>query len=46
MASIKVAYGTTANLTFTSLNSLAASASWLAGAESTAVDNTSNLFTD
>ena len=46
MASIKVAYAAASNLTFTSLNSLAASSSWLAGAESTAVDNTSNLYTD
>jgi hypothetical protein len=46
MASIKIAYGTTANLTFTSLNSLGASSTWLSGAESTAVDNTANLYTD
>jgi hypothetical protein len=46
MASIKQAHGTTVNLTFTSLNSLAASSSWLAGAESTAVDNTTNLYID
>ena len=46
MADIKTAYGTTANLTFTSLNSLAASSTHLSGAESTAVDNTSNLYVD
>lgn len=46
MASVKIAYGTTANLTFTSLNSLAASSTFVAGAESTAVDNTTNLYTD
>lgn len=46
MADVKLAYGTTANLTFTSLNSLAAAATWLAGAESTAVDNTTTLAED
>jgi hypothetical protein len=46
MADIKIAYGSSVDLTFTSLNSLAASSSLLAGAESAAVDNTSNKYTD
>lgn len=46
MASIKIEYGSSSDLTFTSLNSLAASSSLLAGAESGAVDNTSNKYTD
>lgn len=46
MASIKIEYGTTANLTFTSLASLAASSTHLSGAESGAVDNTSNKYVD
>lgn len=45
MASLKVAYGTTANLTI-SPASLATSSTWLAGTESDAVDNTSNLYLD
>jgi hypothetical protein len=43
MASIKVAYGTSTSLTLT-LASLASSAT--AGRESTAIDNTSNLYLD
>jgi hypothetical protein len=46
MAAIKPEYAASVDLTFTSLNSLAASSSLLAGAESTAVDNTSNKYTD
>lgn len=46
MASIKIEYGTTANLTITSLDSLAASSTHLSGAESAAIDNTSNKYVD
>jgi hypothetical protein len=46
MADIKIAYGSSVDLTITSLNSLAASSSLLGGAESAAVDNTSNKYTD
>jgi hypothetical protein len=46
MASIKIEYGSSVDLTFTSLNSLAASSSLLAGAESGAVNNTTNKYTD
>jgi hypothetical protein len=42
----KVVYTASSALTFTSLNSLAASAGGLGGAESTAVDNSSNLYMD
>lgn len=43
---IKVKYYASSALTFTSLGSLAASATWVAGAESGAVDNSSNLYDD
>lgn len=46
MADRKLAYAASSALTFTSLNSLAASSTWVAGAESTAVDNSSNLYLD
>lgn len=46
MSDIKIAYGNVTNLTFTSLNSLAASSTHLSGAESAAVDNTSGLHVD
>lgn len=46
MADIKIAYGSSVDLTFTSLNSLAASSTLLGGAESAAVDNTSNKYED
>lgn len=46
MASLKIAYGSSANLTVTNLHSLAASSSFIAGWESDAIDNTSNLYTD
>lgn len=45
MASIKTAYAASSNLTIT-LASLATSSSRLAGQESTAVDNTTNLYLD
>lgn len=46
MASLnKLVYGTPAAATIT-LASLASSSTWLAGRESTAVDNTANLFLD
>lgn len=46
MASIKLEYAASSSLTFTSLNSLAASSTHLSGAESTAVDNSSNKYVD
>lgn len=46
MAETKVKYYTAVELTFTSLGSLAASATWVAGAESAAVDNSTNLYDD
>jgi len=46
MAEIKTKYYSTVALTFTTLGALAASATWVAGAESLAVDNTSNLYDD
>jgi hypothetical protein len=46
MAAQKIAYASSANLTFTSLASLAASSTWVGGAESAAVDNTTNLYVD
>ena len=45
MADIKVAYAASSNLTIT-LASLATSSTWLAGRESTAVDNTTNKYLD
>lgn len=45
MASIKEAFGTTANLTVT-LASLGSSSTFLAGQESNAVDNTTDLMLD
>lgn len=41
----KIAYASAANFTIT-LASLATSATWVAGRQSTAVDNTSNLYLD
>jgi hypothetical protein len=46
MADIKIAYGSSSDLTITSLNSLAASATLVAGAASLAVDNTTNKYYD
>lgn len=46
MADVKIAYGSSSNLTVTNLHSLAASASWIAGWESDAIDNSSNLYVD
>lgn len=46
MATIKIAYAASSNLTVTNLHSLAASSTWIAGWESDAVDNTSNLYDD
>lgn len=46
MASIKIAYAASSNLTVTNLHSLAASSTWITGWESDAVDNTSNLYDD
>lgn len=43
---LKIKYYASSALTFTSLGALAASATWVAGAESTAVDNSSNLYDD
>jgi len=45
MASIKIAYGSSSALTVT-LASLATSSTFLAGRESTVIDNTSNLYLD
>jgi hypothetical protein len=46
MASIKVAYAASSNLTVTNLNSLASSQTWVAGWESNVIDNTTNLYLD
>ncbi len=43
---VKLAYGTGTAFTQTNLDGLAASATWVAGWESNAVDNTSNLYED
>lgn len=44
---IKLVYASSANeATLTALNSLASSLTWVAGWESTAIDNTSNLYDD
>ncbi len=43
---IKLVYGSSASLTFTSLASLASSATFVAGAEATSVSNASNLYLD
>jgi hypothetical protein len=45
-SSTKLTYAASAAVTFTSLASLASSASLTAGAESNAVDNTTNLYLD
>ncbi len=45
MASIKIAYAASATITM-SLASIATSATFVAGAESTVIDNTTNLYTD
>ena len=44
MADFKIKYATSATIAITSLNSLASSANRTAGAESAAVDNTTNLY--
>lgn len=46
MADVKIAYAASSNLTVTSLNSLASSATHVAGWESAANDNTTNLHLD
>lgn len=46
MASIKTAYAASSNLTVTNLHSLPTSSTWVAGWESGAVDNTSDLYLD
>lgn len=44
---IKLVYAASANeATLTALNSLASSSTWLVGWESTAIDNTANLYED
>jgi hypothetical protein len=43
---IKIAYGSSVDLTVTSLHSLAASATYVGGWESAVIDNTSDLFDD
>lgn len=45
-ANIKTAYAASVPMTFTSVNSLASSSTLVAGANATAVDNTSNLYLD
>lgn len=46
MANAKIEYAASVDVTITSLNSLAASSSLLGGAEGSAIDNTSNKYTD
>lgn len=43
---VKIAYGASAAFTQTNLDGLASSATWVAGWESNAVDNSSNLYED
>lgn len=43
---IRLAYAASSNLTVTTLHSVATSSTWIAGWESDAIDNTSNLYTD
>ena len=43
---IKTAYAASSDLTVTNLNGLAASATWVAGWESAAIDNSANLYLD
>lgn len=43
---VKLAYGSSSNLTVTNLHSLAASQTYIAGWESPLIDNTSNLYLD
>lgn len=43
---MKIAYAASSNLTVTNLNSLPTSSTWVAGWESGAIDNTTNLFLD
>ena len=43
---VKLAFAASSNLDVTSLNSLAASATWVAGWESALVDNSVNLYED
>ncbi len=43
---IKKAYASSSNQTVTALNSVASSTTWVAGWESGAIDNTSNLYLD
>src|SRR3990167_4485753 len=43
---IKTAYAASSDLTVTNLNGLAASATWVAGWESAAIDNSTNLYLD
>lgn len=46
MASRKLAYAASSNLTVTNLGALPTSSTWVAGWASAAVDNTSNLYLD
>lgn len=43
---IKLVYAASSSITVTNLHSLASSQTWVAGWESNAIDNTSNLYTD
>lgn len=43
---IKLVYAASANLTVTALDSLASSATWVAGWESALIDNTTDLYED
>ena len=46
MASVKLAYAASTALTQTNLDGIASSATWIAGWESDAIDNTTNLYLD
>jgi hypothetical protein len=46
MASLKIAYSADIDLDVTNLHSIASSATWVAGWESDAIDNSSNLYLD
>ena len=43
---VKMAYGTSTDLTVTNLHAIATSATWVGGWESAVIDNTANLYLD
>lgn len=45
-SAVKIAYAASSGLTVTNLHSIATSSTWVAGWESDAIDNTTNLYVD